>query len=194
MANVRPVVESRIRNRTAAGSWLAFCHVSDQDPSPAEYENETRKGARSNTTGSVMFSWLVETSLSPNGAYGVLVRTNATPLRSTASAIRTTSRPGSVLGPTADRTSVTADAEPSNSGILVARFGVMNSAADRSAASRFNATVNSSLRWTRMNPRYQLGSHWAVMAPMAAKIIPIKVVATSASRRVNPATSDRLCR
>ncbi|HWN51225.1 MAG TPA: hypothetical protein VNO18_15650 [Xanthobacteraceae bacterium] len=52
------------------------------------------------------------------------------------------------MGPTADRTSVTAEAEPSKIGSLVPRFGVMNSAADRSAARRFNATVNSSLRWT----------------------------------------------
>src|SRR5262249_55018890 len=105
-----------------------------------------------------------------------------------------TSRPGPVLGPTAVRTSVTEVAEPSNIGILVPRFAVMNSAADRSAARRFNATVNNSPRWTRRNPRFQLGSHWAVMAPMAAKITPIRVVATSASRRVNPATLERRCR
>src|SRR5215468_9435256 len=146
MANVRPVVESRIRNRTAAGSWLAFCHVSDQDPSPAEYENETRNGARSNTTGSVKFNWLAETSPSPNGANRVRVRTSAIPWRSVLSANLTTSRPGSVLGPTADRTSVTLDAPPSKIGSLDPRLGVMDSAADRSAARRLSATANSSLR------------------------------------------------
>jgi len=33
---VRPVVESRTRNLTTDGRSLAFCHVSDQDPSPDE--------------------------------------------------------------------------------------------------------------------------------------------------------------
>src|SRR5260370_550953 len=42
-----------------------------------------------------------------------------------------------------------------------------------------------------MNPRFQLGSHWAVIPPMAASTIAIKVVAMSASRRGNPATPDR---
>src|SRR5262249_1248771 len=145
MASARPVVESRIRNLTAAGSWRGFCHVSTQDPSPDEYENETRKGARSSTTGSVNFNWLVETAASPNGANGVRVRTSAIPWRSELSAIRTTSRPGAVLGPTADRTSVTADAVPSKIGNWDPRFGVMNSDADRSAARRSKATANSSL-------------------------------------------------
>ena len=64
---------------------------------------------------------------------------------------------------------------------------VTNSAAARSATMRSSPTASVSVRCTRSKPRFQFGSHCAVTVAIAARIAPIRAVASSASTSVKPA-------
>jgi hypothetical protein len=88
-------------------------------------------------------SWVSSTIFIPNG---VEVRTNAGLCPSKLSEIRTTSmRPRETFGPTALRTNVTANSEPSKRGFRVSRCVQMYSAAAMSATAR---SIPNAKAWT----------------------------------------------
>jgi hypothetical protein len=105
--------------------------------------------------------------------------------------MRTSSRPGRVFGPTALRRNVTDSSVPSNTGVRIVALAEMNSAAATSATMRSSPAASVSARCTRAKPRFQFGSHCAVMVVSAARITPISAVASSASTSVKPAMLAR---
>ena len=130
----------------------------------------------------------------PSGVNGFVALTKIGSPLFVIAAMRMISRPGRALGPTAVRTRVTENSVPSNSGVLVSRFGVMNSDAPRSAMSWSSAILTSSLRCARAIPRFQLGSHCDVIEARAASTTPIKAIAIRASISVKPEHLSRRVR
>src|SRR5262245_58598408 len=149
-----------------------------------------RNGARTSTTGSPNVAGMGAPLAT--GMNGVCVRTRAGPRSVPVSARRTTSSAPRALGPMAVRTSMTESSAPSNSGIASPRPGVTKAAEERSATTRWSPSASCSLAWARAKPRFQLGSHCAVIVASAARIAPMSAVAMRTSISVNPAIRRNL--
>ena len=110
----------------SAGNFSASCQLLLQTRSLPAQENDSRNGARNNTTGSPNCSCSETEATGSNGPNAARERTATKPWRSVVSPIRTTSSPTRAFGPKAVRTNITDSSEPSNSDVFAqARLGLI---------------------------------------------------------------------